>query len=206
MYFSDDPCIQELRTRSKIHLFYPRRQRHTVLERMVRNSCYRQLRWDMSSSRHVALRDSTNARFLPLIAKLHQVLFALCNLQSFYMLDKCLWIHTAYASLSLLHLNIPMSHLKKMSSKGHIALEDSTACLYLILHLSYQPQKLWLVMISPMCVSVCVCVCVCVCVFYHDKMWSWRHLLYFCLWIDFCQCHRIKTSQYTVMKVTSVSR
>ena len=114
IFFSDDPCVPELRPWSEIHLFHPRRQRHTVLGRMVRNSCYRQLCWDMSSSRHVALRDSTNARFLPLIAKLHQVLFALCNLQSFYMLDKCLWIHTAYASLSLLHLNIPMSHLKKM--------------------------------------------------------------------------------------------
>ena len=64
--FSDDPCIQELQTRSKIHLFYPRWQRHTVLERMVWNSCYWKLFGDMSSKGHIALKDSSPCLYLKL--------------------------------------------------------------------------------------------------------------------------------------------
>ena len=66
LFFLDDACIPELRPRSEIHPFYPRRQGHTVLGRVVWNSHYRQLRRDMSSSGHIALRDSSNFYFLPL--------------------------------------------------------------------------------------------------------------------------------------------
>lgn len=37
MCFSRDPCFPELWTRSEIHPFYPWRQGHAVMERMVWN-------------------------------------------------------------------------------------------------------------------------------------------------------------------------
>lgn len=77
IYFSDDPCIPELWTRSEIHPFYPRRQGHTVLGRMVWNSYYWQLCWNMSSNGPVTLWDSCNVSFAPF-----QVSFSLYNLQS----------------------------------------------------------------------------------------------------------------------------
>lgn len=104
MSFPDDPCFPELWTRSEIHPLHPWRQGHAVLGRMVWNPCHWQLRWDMSSYGHIALWDPSNACFLPLpeIAKLHQVLFALYNLQSFlHVKGTFLWLKSYEYSMCI---------------------------------------------------------------------------------------------------------
>ena len=93
MFFLDDACIPELRTRSEIHPFYPRRQGHAVLGRVVRNSPNGQLRGDMSSDLHIALRGSSHSCFLPLPeTALFHVLIAFYNLQLFNLYKECLSI------------------------------------------------------------------------------------------------------------------